>query len=253
MTDDGLAGFVSPGAWLGRPFVHRYETASTHDDLRAMAQAGAPHGAMVVADQQTAGRGRLGRAWLSAAGENLAVSVLLRPEAELSVVATLPLVTGLAVADAVDAALGAPRARVKWPNDVRVDGRKVAGVLVEGALRGDALAWLLVGIGVNVRGDDAPEAVRDLATTLRRVAGRDLSRVTVLDALVRALEARYEALFARGFGAARGELRARCDTLGARVTVGDVTGVADDIADDGALVVLTDDGRRVDVRVGDVR
>lgn len=250
---DDLARFVSPGRWLGHPFVWKSETASTHDDLRALAQSGAAHGTLVAADQQTAGRGRLGRAWLSAPGENLAVSMLLRPDAELSVIATLPLVTGLAVSDAVDTVLGAARSRVKWPNDVRVDGRKVAGVLVEGSLRGDQLAWLLVGVGVNVRGEEPPAAVRDLATTLRQVAGRDVDRSAVLAAMVTALEGRYETLFTRGFGALHDALRRRCDTLGARVTVGDVTGVAEDIADDGALLLRTDDGRLVDVRVGDVR
>src|SRR3954447_7540896 len=150
-------------------------TASTNDHARAFAAAGAPHGAMATTTWQTAGRGRQGRTWTAPPGRALAMSLLLRGALD----PLLSLRAGLAVAD-----VAGPGARVKWPNDVLIDGRKVAGVLVEGRPQE---AWAVLGIGLNVaiRPDDFPPELRDTAGTL----GREPSDLEpTLNELLRALE-----------------------------------------------------------------
>lgn len=249
---DDLTGFVSPSPALGHPCHVRAVTDSTNDDARALAAAGAPHGALVVADTQTAGRGRRGRAWASPPGENLYVSFVLRPAVALADAPSLSLVAGLAVAEAVALHAGGAAVRVKWPNDVRVGGKKLAGVLLEASLRGAELAWLVLGVGVNVRGAAPPAGVEDLATTVRMVRGEDVSRAAVLASLCERLEARVGDFERGGFAALREAVAARCETLGTRVRVAEVEGVAEALDADGALVVRRDDGARVTVRVGDV-
>lgn len=241
--------------WVGRPLVLRHETGSTNDDVRAAAQAGAPTGYTVLADAQRAGRGRRGRAWHSPPGESLYVSVLLRPRLAPADAPVIALAAALAVCDAVATVLPSDRVlTIKWPNDVRVDGRKVAGVLVEGALRGAALAHAVVGIGLNVRGRALPEELAASATTLRLArGGADLSRVPVALALLVGLEARLDALAQPGGAAdAIAAVAARCDTLGRRVAIDEVAGVAESIAPSGALCVRRDDGELVEVRAGEV-
>ncbi len=249
---DDLRAFASSASAFGKDFHFREATESTNDDARALAAAGAPHGALVVADTQTAGRGRRGRAWRSPPGENLYASFVLRPAVSLADAPSLSLVAGLAVAEAV--AEHCPRAdvRVKWPNDVRVGGKKLAGVLLEGSLRGAELAWLVLGVGVNVRGAAPPDGVEDIATTVRLARGEDVSRAAVLASLCARLEQRVGAFERGGFAAVRDAVGARCETLGTRVRVGEVEGVAESLDADGALVVRRDDGARVPVRVGDV-
>src|SRR4051794_8140062 len=142
---------------IGLPRVHHRTTDSTNARARELAAAGAPHGTIVTATEQTAGRGRQGRTWVGPPGRALLVSIVVRGFDEL-----LPLRAGLAVAD-----VAGPSARVKWPNDVLLDGRKVAGILAEGR---PAEGWAVVGIGLNVAVEVAglPEELRGLAGTLGR-------------------------------------------------------------------------------------
>jgi BirA family transcriptional regulator, biotin operon repressor / biotin---[acetyl-CoA-carboxylase] ligase len=161
-------------ARLGRPRLHLRATTSTNDRARALAEAGAPHGTLVTADEQTAGRGRQGRTWSAPAGSSLLASVVLHAPPPL-----LPLAAALAVAE-----VAGPGAQIKWPNDVLVDGRKVAGILAEGRPQD---GWAVLGIGLNValRIDDLPPELRDTAGTLG-LAPADLE--PTLDHLLAALE-----------------------------------------------------------------
>lgn len=228
--------------------------ASTMDECRALAERGEPEGVVVVADAQTAGRGRAGRAWYSPPGQALYASALLRPALRPEQVGWLTMIAALVVIDCVsdsvapDAALG-----IKWPNDVMLGGRKLAGVLVEAAWAGDQLDFAVLGIGLNVntRFDDAPDEVRARATSLREVLGREVDREGVLNRLVAALQVRYAALpaspvaeYARALATLG--TRVRLD-LGAELIEGDAVRVEAD----GALVVATATGERI-VRFGDV-
>jgi len=205
---------------LGRPRLHHREIDSTNRRARELAATGAPHGTLVTAGVQSAGRGRQGRVWEAPEGSALLCSLILREFDAL-----LSLRAGLAVADVAGAA-----ARVKWPNDVQLDGRKVAGVLVEGRPHE---GWAVLGIGVNVSA--APPDVPDAGTL-----GRDDVEV-VLAELLAALETRL----AEPKGAALDALRARDALLGAEVRWEGGEGVADGIDPAGGLRVKTTTGEQV--------
>jgi BirA family biotin operon repressor/biotin-[acetyl-CoA-carboxylase] ligase len=243
-------------------------TGSTNADLLVAAHAGAPHGTVLVADEQTAGRGRLGRRWVTPPGSALALSVVLRPRARPGCWTWIPLLTGLAVVDAVAALAPGLAVWLKWPNDVlvtapdgnRSDGeRKLAGVLVE---RADSAVVVGIGLNVSVAAVDFP--VDAIATSLLAAgaSGPALDREQVLGVLLGALAGRFarwdvaaDSLDPSGGLAA--EYRARCSTVGRVVRVdlgGDhVEGTAVDIAPDGALVVAPPGAAPVTVRAGDVR
>jgi len=252
---EDLVAFASrpaPTRWIAHPLVLRTETGSTNDDVRLEAERGAPAGLVVLADAQRSGRGRRGRQWHSPAGESLYVSVLLRPALTPSSAPLITLSAGLAVAETLDAFVSPARVTVKWPNDVRVDGKKIAGVLVEGALRGEHFAWSIAGVGLNVRGVRLPNELAATATTIAIAIGHDPGRVPVLARLLACLEARFDALFRGETAALVRDLSARCDTLGTRVAIDTVVGTAEAIDPTGALCIRTDDGGTTLVRAGEV-
>jgi len=218
---------------LGTPRLHLRRTASTNDRARELAGAGAPHGTLVTASEQTAGRGRQGRTWTAPPGRALLMSLVLR-----EVPAVLPLVAAVAVADAVG-----DEAQIKWPNDVLVTGRKVAGILVEGRPQE---GWAVLGIGVNVavRAEDLPAELRETAAGL----GSEPAGVEpFLGRLLAALEGRLAAPRAEVLAA----WRAR-DALAGRPVAWDFgEGVAAGIDDGGRLLVDTGD-RRVALSAGEV-
>jgi BirA family biotin operon repressor/biotin-[acetyl-CoA-carboxylase] ligase len=249
---EDLLGFVPPpGCRLGRPLILKALTGSTNDDTRVLASAGAGHGTVVLADAQTAGRGRLGRTWSSPPGENLYLSIVWRAGLDAVDPPLLALGAGLAVSEALDAFTPTPTA-VKWPNDVRHRGKKVAGLLAEAIYRGATPSAVVLGLGVNVRGGAMPAELTGIASSLRIVRGADLDRAAVLGALLLGLDTTLGALCAHGFAAIRERLMARCETLGARVTVGGVTGTAIDLDPAGALMVRDDRGALHAVRAGEV-
>ena len=218
-------------------------TASTNDDARAAARARAPHGSVFLADAQSRGRGRGDHRWHSPPGENLYLSLLLRPRLAAAATAAFALVAGVVVARVVEAS--APvRASVKWPNDVLVDGRKVAGILVEASIRGDRVESLVAGVGLNVHTRTFPVDLAARATSLALLGApapaldRTALAAAVVTGLVEAL-ARYEREGLVPFAA---ELRARDALLGAGVTIGETTGEAAGIDDTGRLLVRAGDG-----------
>ena len=252
------------------------ETGSTNADVLALARDGEPEGIVVVADHQTAGRGRLGRTWEAPPDASLLCTVLLRPPAAVAGAATMA--TAVAAADAV-AELTGTAPRLKWPNDLVWPGdgsgadRKLAGILAEvdwPAASHIASGWaeprpadrlsVAAGIGINVRwGDQVPDELSDVAVALDALAGdRTPERVDLLVAFLRHLDARYGALVRDpdGPAALRDAWRERSATLGraVRVDLGsdDVEGTAVDITDEGHLVIETLEGTRRTVAVGDV-
>jgi BirA family biotin operon repressor/biotin-[acetyl-CoA-carboxylase] ligase len=236
---------------IGRDLRYYPTTGSTMDVARALAEAGAPEGVTVVADEQTAGRGRLGRSWVAPPGVNLYVSILVRPTP--AAMKRLGMVAPLAVAEAV-AAVGGPPVTFKWPNDVRVGGRKLSGILIESGFAGNVPAYAVVGIGLNVNLEVAryPE-IAALATSIARETGRPVSREEALAALLNAFERSYECPDA---DAVRAAWRARLETLGQEVDVsfGGRTehGLAEDVDEDGALILRRADGTRVVLPAGEV-
>ena len=227
---------------LGTPCSVSALTDSTNDDALAAARHGAPHGALFVTDEQRKGRGRRGNVWHAPPGEALLFSVVLRPQIRAERAACLSLVAGLAVRAAVAAVLAqasvAKTARVKWPNDVVVDRKKVAGILVESQMRGEELGAAVVGVGLNVGRLELPDDVAVRATSLATL-GASVEREALLTLVLGELATRLDVL-ERGetpLGALVAELSSHDALAGERVTVGGVTGTATGIDAHGNLEV----------------
>jgi BirA family transcriptional regulator, biotin operon repressor / biotin---[acetyl-CoA-carboxylase] ligase len=242
---------------IGRVLEVLPEIGSTNDRAMAAGQGGAAEGLCVVANRQMAGRGRLGRPWVSPPDVGLYTSILLRPKGPVSSLPLLTLVAGLAVTDAIhEVAALAPR--LKWPNDVVLDGRKVAGILTELATSGSSVNYAVVGIGVNVNHgeDDLPPELRAGATSLFQHCGRRIARGMLAAAIYNALEGWY-ALFCEDRRETILEAgRLRSATLGRPVEVLAGTeawrGQAVDMDPDGALLVRDASGALRRVVAGDV-
>lgn len=219
---------------LGRPRHHRRKTGSTNSDAVAAAAAGAPHGTLCTAAAQSAGRGRQGRQWSAPPGQALLMSLVLRSFDEL-----LPLRAGLAVAD-----VAGPQTMVKWPNDVLLDGRKVAGILAEASPRH---GWAVIGIGVNVavEVDALPAQVRDRAATLGL-------RTDELEPLLDRLLGRLAIRLGDPAGAVLATLRQRDALLGRTVTWSTGRGTGEGVDAGGQLIVRQADGGRVVLGAGEV-
>jgi BirA family biotin operon repressor/biotin-[acetyl-CoA-carboxylase] ligase len=180
--------------WLGKSWKFLEVTTSTQDEAKKWVQKGAPHGALVVAEEQTRGKGRLGRSWFSPPGKNLYFTVALKLPTSSPPLSTLSLLAGIAVAEALRSHFN-PQVFVKWANDVvGCDGRKLAGILVEGFKDRSGTDWALIGIGVNVNltEDELPDELREIATSLQILLGRQLERFQVLGAILASLEAWWE-------------------------------------------------------------
>lgn len=230
------------GCRLGRPLRVLDETGSTNDDAKSGAREGAPHGAVWIAEKQTRGRGRQGRAWMAAPGEALLFSVLLRIPCLPARVPPLSLACGLAVRDAI--AKRVDRVQIKWPNDVVIEDngvlRKVAGVLVESALAGGKVEYVIAGIGVNVHTREFPEELRAIATSVSLAGARgSLDRGELLADILAALDHDIEHVAHRGLGLIHARLSAHDALRGRSVESddGSVRGVAAGIDPEGRLLV----------------
>lgn len=201
-----------------------------------LATSGAADGTVVVADYQREGRGRRGRPWLAEPRAALLTSILVRSPLATSDLPLYSFAAALAVADAV-AAIGGRTTRLKWPNDVLLDGRKVSGILLESRTQPPASAIVAVGIGVNLRQTAFPDDLATRATSVRLATGVDVDRDDALHALLAAFTRWRGRLEQEGFGPLRDRWLADSDTIGRAVDIDGVRGVAVDLAPDGALLV----------------
>jgi BirA family biotin operon repressor/biotin-[acetyl-CoA-carboxylase] ligase len=217
---------------IGRPHVHHRVTDSTNERARELAAAGTPHGTLVTADEQSAGRGRQGREWLSATGHALLASLVVRGLGKGDEL--LPLVAGVAVCEACES-VASVSCRIKWPNDVWIDSRKVCGILVEGRPQE---GWAVLGIGVNVSTPGFEGELAGTATSLALAAPPGPSRSAVLDALLASLDRLLAAPAAEVLDA----WRKRDALRGAPVSWNGGRGRGAGITDAGALRVETDAG-----------
>lgn len=229
----------------GRPIVTLGEVDSTQIEARRLAEAGAPEGTVVRAEHQTQGRGRLGRRWVDEPGSTLLVSIVLRPAVDPGRLPQLSLVAGVAVAEALEQTSSLPVA-LDWPNDLLVGGLKVAGILAESFPAPEGGSVVILGIGINVNQTRFGEDLAGLATSLALAAGRPFDREPILAAVLDRLEAWYRRWLAEGFEPVREAWRRGSATLGRRVSAdGGAVGIAEDLAEDGALLVRTEAGALV--------
>ena len=256
LADDLLAR-IGPGKIIGRDIRVFQETASTNDVVEKLARDGAPEGVAVFAESQTRGRGRLGRQWVSPGHQGLWFSVLLRPAIHPLEATRLTVISATAVRRAIQAVTGLD-ARIKWPNDILLNGKKTAGILTEMSAEPDCVRHITLGIGVNLNqtATDFPPELRAIATSLRIESGRAQSRPELAAAILQELDADYTRLRAGKFPAIADEWEAHCLTLGKQVTVqmGDrrFGGRAEALDDDGALLLRTEHGHLERIIGGDV-
>ena len=208
---------------------------STQAVAFALAERGAADRTVVVADEQSAGRGRRGRTWRAPAGTSLLASILVRSRLPRPLLATLSPTAAVATAEALRR-VAPVTARVKWPNDVLVDGKKIAGILLESRV-GAAAPVTILGIGVNLGQREFPPELAGIATSVALETGRSVDRDAMLAVLLEEFDAWRARLEGEGFAPVRERWRALSDTLGRRVTVDAVTGVAQDLDHDGALLI----------------
>ncbi len=248
-------------SWLARELHFQAETDSTNRVAQELLAGGAAHGTTVVADAQSAGRGRHGRSFFSPAGRNLYTSIVLRPQTPLPQAHALVLAAGVAVAECVAETLGdARRVELKWPNDVLIDGRKTSGVLMEASSRGSELLGFVLGIGVNLNLDanEFPEELRARATSVAAGLRAPVSRVKFACRLYGKLEPMLDETAALGFDAGpRARFEAFFRMRGREVTVTAMSGATLagrvlGVAADGALRIETAGGRVERVLAGDV-
>ena len=237
---------------IGRRIHYHQVVGSTMDLARDLAHDGEREGAVVIAEEQNKGRGRFNRVWVSPPNLNLYFTVLLRPERDQ--LPYMNMAAALAVFDTV-AGFAHLRPAVKWPNDVRVGGRKLSGILIETEFDGDRLAHALVGIGVNVNLDvsDHPE-IADTATSLRSEAGREFDRSDALHSVLSNLDAWYARV--KAGESLTTDWAATLETLGKQVELRwreqVLTGIAESVDDEGNLILLQPDGERISVVAGEV-
>ena len=228
---------------------------STNNEAKRRAQEGAPHGSVFVAEEQTGGKGRLGRVWKSPPKTGLWFTLLLRPNATPEQVTNLTLFAGLAVSRAIHALTGLP-AQIKWPNDVVIEGKKVCGILTEMAAEMESVEYVIPGIGVNVNTESFPEDIAWKAPSLYLSTGKKWSRATVLQAILREMEELLQRQEEKGTGAVLAEYRENCVTIGKPVSTqrGNIrlSGIAEDITDTGELIVRQSNGSELIINSGEV-
>lgn len=243
--------FNTAAAAFPEPFrlLVRESAESTNDEVRLLAESGAPDGLIVLAERQTAGRGRRGAAWFSPAGESLAFSILVRPAEPKALWPRLALAAGLAVAEAIEAFGIQPG--IKWPNDVWIGQRKVAGILVEAGND-----FVVVGIGLNVNTATFPPEVSSIATSLQIATSQDLSRAAVFGEIVHKF-ARRRLQIGNDFDDLIAAVRLRCVLTGKRVGLttanGPKFGTIEGISPRGELMLRTEEGLERLIQADEVR
>jgi BirA family transcriptional regulator, biotin operon repressor / biotin---[acetyl-CoA-carboxylase] ligase len=257
-------------ARLGRPVIFFERVGSTNDVVSRQAAAGAPEGLLVVADEQTAGRGRMGRSWWAPKGASLLFSLLLRPSIPSARAGQLTMCLGLGAVEGIERVTGLHPA-LKWPNDLLLDGRKLGGMLAELGASGDRVEYAVLGLGLNVNA--VPPDLAATSISLMTVLRRAIDRVELLAEILTRCEAWYGRLLAAHAEAGSGNVEAggemlavdapihaawaaRLDTLGRDVTVstaeGQLHGRAVGVAPEGALLLEVEDGQILRVWGGDV-
>lgn len=254
---DDLLSRLGPTKVIGRDIRVFQETTSTNDVIEKLAHDGVKEGAVVFAESQTRGRGRLGRKWMSPSKRGLWFSVLLRPDLRPQEATRLTVASATALRRAIKSQTGL-EPEIKWPNDILVHGRKVAGILTELSAELDQVKYVVLGIGVdvNLSPGDYPAELRKLATSLKAELGQTVSRAELAVVILRELDRDYARIGSAQFAALADEWEEHCATLGQRVVIrlGDrqLRGRAEALGEDGELLLRTEHGRLERVVGGDV-
>lgn len=236
--------------------VYLTETGSTNNDCKLMAEQGAKEGLLVVADRQNSGKGRRGRSWQSPKGTTISMSLLLRPTYETDAAPQVTLVMALAMADAVREVTGL-EAKIKWPNDIVVGGKKICGILTEMSLDMDTINYVVIGVGVNVNNDSFEDEIQETATSLKLQTGNTVSRASLIAVAMKYFEQYYEQ-FSKDLDMKnlKDRYQGYLVSMGKEVRVldpkGEYVGVCRGINEAGELMVELQDGTVTCVYAGEV-
>ncbi|CAH8771421.1 biotin--[acetyl-CoA-carboxylase] ligase [Paenibacillus dendritiformis] len=256
LDEAALLSKLAPGTFGNRLRILE-KTESTQNEAAAWAKEGVPEGAVVLAEEQTGGRGRQGHVWHSPAGKGVWMSIILRPRIPLPYTPHLTLLGAVAMFRAMKKLTSAPLG-IKWPNDILADGKKVAGILLESAAEDERLLYVIAGIGISVNLDSAdfPEELQERATSLKIVTGQEVDRASLVAACLQELEQLYRLYEEEGFAPIRTLWEAQSITLGRQMTIdtpqGPLQGVAVGLDQSGALLLKDKTGTVQKVFSGDV-
>ena len=254
---DDLIARLGKTKVVGRDIRVFQETTSTNDVIEKLARDGVKEGVVVFAESQTKGRGRLGRKWMSPAKKGLWFSILLRPPLRPVEATQLTVAASTALRRAIASQTGL-RPEIKWPNDILIKERKVAGILTELNAELDRIKYVILGMGVdvNLNASDFPPDLRRLATSLKHEAGRAIPRADLAIAILRELDIDYSRIAAGQFAALADEWETHCTTLGHEVVIRagsrEIRGQAEALGEEGALLVRTEHGHLEPIVGGDV-
>lgn len=242
--------------WAGKNIVWFDRTDSTNTQARRLAEEGAPHGTLVLADMQDGGKGRLGRTWMSPAGDGIWMSILLRPEISPMSASMLTLVAALAAEKGIRGATG-QESRIKWPNDLVLNRKKICGILTEMSTEQMEIKYVIIGIGINVGQNAFPEELKQSGTSLYLETGKKFNRAEITARIMEALEMYYEIFVeTKDMSGLLKEYNEKLVNLGQEVRVlaasGDFGGVACGINESGSLIVQLPDGNKTEVISGEV-
>ncbi len=243
---------------FGKRGIHYFrEIGSTNVKAKELAAGGAPEGTLVISEMQTQGRGRKGRSWFSHPGGAICASLILRPTIPPSEAPTITLLTGVAVAEALRSLMPL-EALIKWPNDILINGKKLAGILTEISTEMDAIDYVVVGIGLNVNIplESFPEDIREIATSILIEKGSHFPRIDIIRAILHCFEKYYKQLKQIGFEPIIKQWKALSDMIGRQVTVDMMgrkcTGRVEEIDNDGTMILKDEQGTLHRIFSGDV-
>lgn len=253
--------------WLGRSLFLFDQLESTNTHALALAEKGTPHGTVVIADCQTAGKGRLGREWHSPPHMNLYFSVILTQHLPQSLICWIPLVTGVAMAETIEEITNL-RVSLKWPNDLVVGTKKLGGILCESATKGPESRATIVGVGINIncREPSFPQELKEIATSLVLQTGYPIDRQMFIGRLFSKLEFFYDRVWEADLSTLHSTYTSRCSTLGRHIQIQlpdktPIEGIASNIGEEGELNIIPSDSSpasemkipsTISIRAGDV-
>lgn len=242
--------------WAGKK-IYCYETIdSTNNAAKNAAEQGSLHGTLFLAEQQSFGKGRRGRSWVSPSGTGIWMTILLRPQLEPSYASMMTLVAAFSMSRAIEEQTGLS-AQIKWPNDVVVNGKKVCGILTEMSAEMERIHYVVIGLGTNVNIEEFPEEIQDKATSLKIESGREIERVPVICAFLSDFEKDFENFMEnQNLSGLMEQYNKRLVNCGRKVLIldpeGDYTGIAEGIDKNGALIVEKEKGETVKITSGEV-
>jgi len=245
------------GKFFGQKLYYYSETGSTNDVAFSLGVGGASEGTVIIADSQNKGKGRMQRIWHSPPGTNIYTSVILRPKIRLSKASQIPITAGVAVAETLSKYCP-DKVHLKWPNDVLIGGKKVCGILAQIKMSENAIDFIVLGIGINVNmsREQIPHDIKDIATSLSIETGREISRQELIISLYENLAKCYKQLVQKGFRPIKEKWLSLTLMTGQMIQVmfknEKMEGKAAGIDDDGSLILLTNENKKVKVSAGDV-